>query len=124
LKIDQFAGMRHAFLYGPIISYREPSQFFDRINDIGKPLELTVRGSMSGTKKRSQKHVQLSRSRSSPGDRCQPQEGPSVPKKRSRQSICIDWLAMWPALVAIGLRAIQTESFKDYTTLIAIPGHV
>ncbi|MGP4101814.1 AIPR family protein [Nonomuraea sp. KM90] len=30
LKIEQFAGIRHCFLYGPIISYREPQQFFDR----------------------------------------------------------------------------------------------
>ena len=30
LKIDVFAGIRHAFIYGPITSYKEPTQFFDR----------------------------------------------------------------------------------------------
>ena len=30
LKIDAFAGIRHAFLYGPVASYREPATFFDR----------------------------------------------------------------------------------------------
>ena len=30
LKIEQLAGVHHAFIYGPIASYKEPSQFFDR----------------------------------------------------------------------------------------------
>ncbi len=30
LKIDAFAGIRHAFIYGPTVSYREPATFFDR----------------------------------------------------------------------------------------------
>ena len=30
ITIEQLAGIRHAFLYGPVPSYREPSQFFDR----------------------------------------------------------------------------------------------
>lgn len=30
IKIDALAGVRHAFLYGPIPSYKEPAQFFDR----------------------------------------------------------------------------------------------
>ena len=30
IKIEQLAGIRHAFLYGPVPSYREPAQFFDR----------------------------------------------------------------------------------------------
>lgn len=30
LGIDDFARTRHAFLYGPVVSYREPSTFFDR----------------------------------------------------------------------------------------------
>jgi hypothetical protein len=30
LKIEQLAGIRHAFIYGPVTSYKEPATFFDR----------------------------------------------------------------------------------------------
>ncbi|WP_409429109.1 AIPR family protein [Mycobacterium sp. SMC-11] len=30
LRIEQLAGIRHAFIYGPVASYREPAAFFDR----------------------------------------------------------------------------------------------
>ena len=30
ITLEQLAGIRHAFLYGPVPSYREPAQFFDR----------------------------------------------------------------------------------------------
>ena len=30
ITIEQLASIRHAFLYGPVPSYREPAQFFDR----------------------------------------------------------------------------------------------
>ena len=36
LTIDAFAGIRHAFLYGPISSYKEPATFFER--DSSDPL--------------------------------------------------------------------------------------
>lgn len=30
VKIETLAGIRHAFIYGPVMSYRAPAQFFDR----------------------------------------------------------------------------------------------
>ncbi|CDO32283.1 AIPR family protein [Mycolicibacterium porcinum] len=119
LKIEQLAGIRHAFLYGPVASYKEPASFFDRS---GRYDEAFGMGGKSVT---FWPEEELMRAGAAIAihDRIQ-----ALGKKLKQDDLTKDLdeakylyrLARYvTALVAVGLEAIRDNTFKDYSTLMA-----
>lgn len=119
LKIEQLAGIRHSFLYGPIISYREPASFFDRGGKYdeafgidGKPAsqwsdeELRKAGAAVAIHDRVQEIAKKLKADDTTKDT-------DEAKYLYRLSRYVT------ALVAVGLEARREKSFKDYATLTA-----
>jgi hypothetical protein len=119
IKIEQLAGIRHAFLYGPVPSYREPAQFFDRdlryieafgIDnrevDFWPDEELYRCGAAIAINERVQSIGRVLKAN--------PQT------KDGAEAKYLYRLARYvSALVAVGLEAIRESTFNDYATLTA-----
>jgi hypothetical protein len=119
LRIEQFAGIRHAYNYGPIASYKEAASFFDRdgrYNEAfgidGKPVtfwpeeELLRAGAAIAIHDRVQAMAKKLKQ--------------DAKTKESDEAKYLFRLARYvTALVGVGLEAIKPSSFKDYSTLTA-----
>jgi hypothetical protein len=119
LKIEQLAGIRHAFLYGPIASYKEPSQFFDRdakyleaFGVDGKAVDAWPEEDLyrCGAAIAVHEKVQgVGRTLKS-----------NAVTKDSDEAKYLYRLARYvTALVAVGLEVSKSETFLDYATLVA-----
>lgn len=126
LKIDDFAGIRHAFIYGPIASYREPATFFKREERYGEAFGVNgeIRDSWDdetvaealcayALTKRIQKiatDVQAKEKELRKTD----------PTRSILEARYLYRLARYvAALVGVGLREIMPSKLSDYRTLMA-----
>lgn len=119
IKIEQLAGIRHAFLYGPVPSYREPAQFFDRelryseafgVNgkdvDFWPDEELYKAAAAIAINQRIQDIGRKLKT------------SPST--KDTAEAKYLYRLARYmTALVGVGLETARTSTFNDYATLTA-----
>lgn len=120
LRMEQMAGIRHAFLRGPVASYKEPQQFFDKSlryweafgTDAGEPAtkwneeELARAAAAVAIHDRVQQH----------GKRLKADEK----TKEFDEAKYLYRLARYvTGLVGVGLETTRTETFNDYKTLIA-----
>lgn len=119
LKIEQLAGIRHAFIYGPIASYKEPATFFERGNRYDEAFGI------DGKSVTFWPEEELLRAGAAIAihDRVQ-----AIGKKLKQDEKTKDFdeakylyrLARYvTALVGAGLESIKPTSFKDYATLTA-----
>ncbi|MEE2852517.1 MAG: AIPR family protein [Actinomycetota bacterium] len=119
LKIEQLAGIRHAFLYGPVISYKEPATFFDRDGRYSEAFGV------DGKLQTFWPEEELLRAAAAIAihDRIQ-----GIGKKLKQEEKTKDLdeakylyrLARYvTALVGAGLESIKSSTFKDYATLTA-----
>ncbi|WP_326760313.1 AIPR family protein [Streptomyces phaeochromogenes] len=119
IKIEQLAGIRHAFLYGPVVSYREPAQFFDRslryweafgvdgkAVDNWRPEEvaqavaaITIHQRIQGLGKELR--------------------GKEATRNLAEAKYLYRLARYVTGMVAVGLEAVRSDSFNDYQTLIA-----
>jgi hypothetical protein len=113
------AGIRHAFLYGPVPSYREPAQFFDRelryaeafgIN--GKEVDRWPEEELFETAAAitiHQRVQEISRAIAA-----------SPATKDADEARYLNRLARYvTALVGVGLQTVRPWTFHDYATLTA-----
>jgi hypothetical protein len=119
VKIEQLAGIRHAFIYGPVPSYREPQQFFDRAARYWEAFgvqgqqvalwseeELAKAGIAIAIHDRVQKLGKILKA--------------NAATKDTDEAKYLYRLARYVmALVSVGLEAIREEEFNDYRTLMA-----
>jgi hypothetical protein len=119
ITIEQLAVIRHAYLYGPVPSYREPAQFFDRelryaeafgIN--GKDVDRWPEEELFETAAAitiNQRVREISRTLAT---------GPAT--KDTDEARYLRRLARYvTALVGVGLEAVRPWTFHDYATLTA-----
>ncbi|WP_228032591.1 AIPR family protein [Mycolicibacterium sp. P9-22] len=119
LKIEQLAGIRHAFLYGPVASYKEPASFFDRGSRYdeafgigGKPVTFWPEEELmrAGAALAIHERIQALGKKLKQDDLT----------KDSDEAKYLYRLARYvTALVSVGLEAIREKTFKDYSTLMA-----
>ena len=119
LRIDQLAGIRHAFIYGPVASYREPAQFFDRAGRYWEAFGTNGHSTNSwSVEEVAQVGAALAVHQTIQGI------GRSL-KSNSKtkdfpEAKYLYRLARYvTGLVAVGLEAIREDTFNDYSTLIA-----
>ncbi len=119
IKIEQLAGIRHAFLYGPVPSYREPAQFFDRELRYGEAFGIDGREVDVWPEEKlfetataitiNQRVQDISR-----------QLKESAHTKDTDEGTYLYRLARYvTALVGVGLEAVRASTFSDYATLTA-----
>ncbi|WP_225626407.1 AIPR family protein [Streptomyces werraensis] len=119
LRIDQLAGIRHAFLYGPVVSYREPAQFFDRSGKYWEAFGINGHPASSWTAE------ELARTGAALAIHHRIQAlGKSLktdPKTKDKpEAKYLYRLARYvTGLVGAGLEAVREDTFNDYSTLIA-----
>jgi|GEM_PF-1056684 len=119
ITIEKLAGIRHAFLYGPVPSYREPAQFFDRelryaeafgIN--GKEVDRWPEEELFETAAAitiHQRVQEISRAIAA-----------SPATKDADEARYLNRLARYvTALVGVGLQTVRPWTFHDYATLTA-----
>jgi AIPR protein len=119
ITIEQLAGIRHAFLYGPVPGYREPAQFFDRelryaeafgIN--GREVDRWAEEELFETAAAitiNQRVQEISRSLAT-----------DSATKDTDEARYLRRLARYvTALVGVGLEAVRPWTFHDYATLTA-----
>ncbi len=114
ITIEHLAGIRHAFLYGPVPSYREPAQFFDRelryaeafgIN--GKEVERWPEEELFKTAAAitvNQRVREISRTLAA-GSSAKDTDEARYLRRLSRYVT---------ALVGVGLEALRPRTFRDY----------
>ncbi|HEU5157027.1 MAG TPA: AIPR family protein [Streptosporangiaceae bacterium] len=120
IKIEQLAGIRHAFIYGPVTSYKEPQQFFESRNErywqaFGEdgrevsswgPETLAQAGAAIAIHERVQEFGRTIRK--------------SDNRVLSSETKYLFRLARYvTGLVGVGLETIREDSFVNYETLIA-----
>lgn len=115
LRIDVFAGIRHAFIYGPVTSYKEPAQFFDRSQKYweafgidGKPAdewdaETLAEAAVAVAITDRVQTIAAALKKSDPGV--------------SEVKYLYRLARYCAALVGFGLRAIQETTFSDFSSL-------
>ena len=119
ITIEHLAGIRHAFLYGPVPSYREPAQFFDRelryaeaFGIDGKDADRWPEEELFKTAAAitiNQRVREISRTLTA---------GP--PTQDADEARYLHRLARYvTALVGVGLEALRPRTFHDYATLTA-----
>lgn len=126
LKIDAFAGIRHAFIYGPIASYREPASFFDR--DSLYPQAFGVNGKIEDA----WDHETLAQAACAIAINAKVQQiarevqakerilRKNAPEKQIPEARYLFRLSRYvTALVGVGLRAIIPAELTDYSVLKA-----
>jgi hypothetical protein len=126
LKIDAFAGIRHAFLYGPVASYREPATFFDRDQRYGEAFgvngkiydswddeilaEAACAIAINDKIQRIAREVQAT----------ERELRKQSPEKKLPEARYLYRLARYvAALVGVGLRAIIPSKLTDFSVLMA-----
>ena len=119
LKIEQLAGIRHAFIYGPITSYKEPAAFFDREGRYHEAFGVDGKAASFWP----EEELLKAGAALAIHDRVQ-----AIGKKLKQDDKTKDIdeakylyrLARYvTALVGVGLEAVRTTTFKDYATLTA-----
>ncbi|MEU0198491.1 MULTISPECIES: AIPR family protein [unclassified Streptomyces] len=119
IKIEQLAGIRHAFLYGPVVSYREPAQFFDRSLRYWEAFGVNGRSVDSwNAEEVAQVAAAITVHQRVQGI------GKELKGKESTKNLpeakYLYRLARYvTGLVAVGLEAVRAGTFNDYQTLIA-----
>jgi len=119
ITIEKLAGLRHAYLYGPVASYREPAQLFDRelryadafgIN--GREVDRWPEDALFETAAAitiDQRVREISRTLTT---------GPAT--RDTDEARYLQPLARYvTALVGVGLEAVRPRTFHDYATLTA-----
>ncbi|SIK99400.1 AIPR family protein [Mycobacteroides abscessus] len=120
VKIDEFAKIRHAFLHGPLLSYRSPRDIFgnDRVaywEAFGvdkKPVELWPEEELYkvGAALALNKHIQGIAAALKADESTKNGDEAKYLKRMSRYAM---------ALVATGLEVTRPKTFQDYSTLTA-----
>ncbi|MBV0918550.1 AIPR family protein [Mycobacteroides chelonae] len=120
LKIDEFAKIRHAFLYGPLLSYRSPKNIFsndrkaywDAFGVDGKSAEFWSQEELykAGTALALNKYIQSKAISLKSDESTKNGDEAKYLKRMSRYLM---------ALVAVGLEATRAKTFQDYSTLTA-----
>jgi hypothetical protein len=126
LKIDTFAGLRHAFLKGPVQSFKDPAAFFDRSGlyneafGIGGKLEdswdsetlaqAACAIAINDRVQRAAKEVQTK-------ERELRKQGKDIDLPEARYLYRLGRYVT--ALVAVGLHAIIPSKIDDFATLMA-----
>lgn len=120
IRIDQLAGIRHAFLYGPVPSYREPQQFFDRNlrywEAFGENGEPNTTSWSDETLSKTLAAIAIHQRIQDIGRKLRSNEK----TKATIEAKYLYRLARYvTALVGVGLETVRNDSFQDYATLIA-----
>ncbi len=119
LKIEQLAGIRHAFLYGPVISYKEPATFFDRAGRYdeafgidGKPATFWPEEELlrAGAAVAIHDRIQALAKKLKQDEKTKDLDEAKYLYRLARYVT---------ALVGVGLESIKSSTFKDYATLTA-----
>lgn len=119
LKIDELANIRHAFLYGPCVSYREPKSFFQLAPD-GRYEEAF---GIDGLRVESWSEEELAKFSVAYAVTRRVQELGRTLKANEKTKTTAEAKYLYrsaryvAALVAVGLREAQADGFKDYVTL-------
>ncbi|GGU31681.1 AIPR family protein [Streptomyces lavendofoliae] len=119
IKIEQLASIRHAFLYGPVVSYREPAQFFDRSLRYWEAFGVNGRSVNSWNAEEVAQvaaAITIHQRVQSIGKELKGKES----TKNLPEAKYLYRLARYvTGLVAVGLEAVREGNFNDYQTLIA-----
>ena len=119
LRIEQLAAVRHAFIYGPVTSYREPQSFFDRDaryweafgsgdSEVSTWTDEQLAQALAAYAIH-EKVISLSKKLKS-----------SEKTKNSDEAKYLYRLARYvTALVGVALETTKDDTFNDYQTLIA-----
>ena len=119
ITIEQLAGIRHAFRYGPVPSYREPATFFDR------ELRYAEAFGINGKEVDRWPEEELFEAAAAITITLRVQEisrtlTASPATKDTDEARYLHRLARYvTALVGVGLGAVRARTFHDYATLTA-----
>jgi hypothetical protein len=119
IKIEQLAGIRHAFRYGPVPSYREPAQFFDRELRYGEAFGIDGKEVGSWPEEELfETAAAITINQRVQGIGRMLKASPQT--KDTDEAKYLYRLARYvTALVGVGLEAVRTSTFNDYATLTA-----
>jgi hypothetical protein len=119
IKIEQLAGIRHAFRYGPVPSYREPAQFFDRELRYGEAFGIDGKEVGSWPEEELfETAAAITINQRVQGIGRMLKASPQT--KDTDEAKYLYRLARYvTALVGVGLEAVRTSTFIDYATLTA-----